>query len=109
MPSCRSTLRRSRSCASTSCRARSARTVRSSVFRVLGLSTIRRVSGELRRDVRAVRERDPAARDVRTAEIVAGWPGLHALLVHRVAHALHGAEVPAVPRVLAYLSRSLTG
>src|ERR1700754_3770556 len=76
---------------------------------MLGLSTIRRVSGELRRDVQAVRERDPAARDVGNAEIIAGWPGLHALLAHRVAHALVAAGVPVAPRAIAYFSRALTG
>src|SRR3954454_12712207 len=76
---------------------------------MLGLSTIRRVSGELRRDVRAVREREPAARDVSTTEIVAGWPRLHALLVHRVAHALIDVGVPFAPRALAYVSRAVTG
>src|SRR3954469_18958851 len=76
---------------------------------MLGLSTIRRVSGELRRDVAAVRQRDPAARDVSTAEIVLGWPGLHAVLTHRVAHALACAGGPVLPRALAYCSRALTG
>src|ERR1700754_75138 len=76
---------------------------------MLGLSTIRRVSGELRRDVQAVRERDPAARDVGNAEIIAGWPGLHALLAHRVAHALVAAGVPVAPRAIAYVSRAVTG
>ena len=61
---------------------------------MLGLSTIRRLSGELRRDVAAVRERDPAATGVSTLEILVGWPGLHALLTHRVAHALDAAGVP---------------
>jgi serine O-acetyltransferase len=74
-----------------------------------GLSTIRRVSGELRRDVAAVRQRDPAATGVSTAEILTSWPGLHALLAHRVAHALDAAAVPVVPRALAYVSRALTG
>jgi serine O-acetyltransferase len=50
---------------------------------MLGLETIRRVSGELRRDVAAVRQRDPAATGVSTLEILTGWPGLHALLAHR--------------------------
>jgi serine O-acetyltransferase len=76
---------------------------------MLGLSTIRRVSGELRRDVQAVRERDPAATGVSTFEILTGWPGLHALLAHRVAHALDAAAVPAAPRAIAYVSRALTG
>src|SRR3954447_15886360 len=74
-----------------------------------GVTTIREVSGELRRDVAAVRQRDPAAEGVSTAEILTGWPGLHALLIHRVAHALHCAAVPVVPRTLAYVSRTLTG
>src|SRR3954447_24826802 len=76
---------------------------------MLGLSTIRRVSGELRRDVQAVRERDTAARDVGTAEIIAGWAGLHALLAHRVAHALAAGGVPVAPRAIAYVSRAVTG
>jgi serine O-acetyltransferase len=76
---------------------------------MLGLSTIRRLSGELRRDVAAVRQRDPAATGVSTLEILVGWPGLHALLTHRVAHALAAAGVPALPRALAYFSRALTG
>jgi serine O-acetyltransferase len=73
------------------------------------LGAIRRLSSELRRDVAAVRERDPAATGVSTLEILVGWPGLHALLIHRVAHALHCAEVPVLPRALAYASRTLTG
>ena len=42
-------------------------------------------------------------------EILAAWPGVHALLAHRVAHALHNAGVPLLPRIVAYLSRAITG
>src|SRR3954452_6805422 len=73
------------------------------------MGTVRRVAGELRRDLAAVRERDPAATGVSTVEIVAGWPGLHAVLAHRVAHALHVAGVPAASRALAYVARAVTG
>ena len=76
---------------------------------MLGLGTLARVVGEVRRDVSAARERDPAARGVAPAEILASWPGVHALLVHRVAHGLHEAGVPLVPRSLATASRALTG
>src|ERR671936_1995301 len=76
---------------------------------MLGLGTLRRVGGELRRDVRAAIERDPAAKGVSPLEVLAGWPGVHALLSHRVAHALDDAGVPLAPRALAYVSRSLTG
>ena len=76
---------------------------------MLGIGTLRRVAGELRRDVRAAYERDPAAKGVSAGEVLAAWPGVHALLSHRVAHALHGAGMPVAPRLLAYASRSLTG
>jgi serine O-acetyltransferase len=76
---------------------------------MLGLGTFRRVAGEVRRDVRAAYERDPAATNVSATEILAAWPGVHALLSHRVAHALDEAGVPIAPRAIAYLSRSLTG
>src|SRR5215208_6966445 len=76
---------------------------------MFGIGTIRRVAGELRRDVRAAYERDPAAKNVSATEVLAAWPGVHALLSHRVAHALDAAGVPIAPRVLAYCSRSLTG
>src|SRR5918992_4412832 len=76
---------------------------------MLGIGTFRRVAGELRRDTRAARERDPAAKNVSSLEVLANWPGVHALLAHRVAHALGGAGLPFAPRALAYVSRSLTG
>jgi serine O-acetyltransferase len=74
-----------------------------------GLSTVRRIGGEVRRDVRAAKERDPAAAGVSTAEILLAWPGVHALLAHRVAHALRSARVPLLPRLIAYVVRTLTG
>ena len=74
-----------------------------------GLDTLARVAREVRRDVRAARDRDPAARGVGPAEILATWPGIHALLAHRVASALHGAGVPLLPRFVSMLARALTG
>jgi serine O-acetyltransferase len=76
---------------------------------VLGIGTLTRVAGELHRDVRAARERDPAAAGVATFEILAAWPGVHALLAHRVAHALDDAGVPLAPRLIANAARALTG
>jgi serine O-acetyltransferase len=68
-----------------------------------------RVASEIRRDLDAARTRDPAARGVEALEILATWPGVHALLAHRVAHALHAAGVPLAPRTIAAVSRSMTG
>jgi len=76
---------------------------------MLGLGTLTRVARELRRDVSAAHERDPAARGVSSLEVLASWPGVHALLSHRVAHVLRDAGVPLVPRAIALATRSLTG
>jgi serine O-acetyltransferase len=76
---------------------------------VLGLQTLRQVLGEVRSDVAAARDRDPAARGVGTAEILTGWAGVQALLAHRVSHALHGAGVPLAPTAIAYATRAVTG
>ena len=62
---------------------------------------------EIARDVRAVRERDPAARS--TLEVLLCYPGVHALAFHRVAHAVwrRGWTIPA--RFLSHVARFLTG
>jgi serine O-acetyltransferase len=74
-----------------------------------GLNTLARVARGVRRDVLTARDRDPAARGVGPVEILATWPGIHALLAHRLAHALDGAGVPVVPRTISMLTRALTG
>jgi serine O-acetyltransferase len=76
---------------------------------MLGFGLLSRVLCELREDVTAVRDRDPAARGIGTLEILTSYAGVHAILAHRVTHALHDAGVPVVPRLLANLSRIWTG
>jgi len=60
-----------------------------------------------KRDVQAVFERDPAARNL--IEVLLCYPGFHALQMHRIAHFLWriGLKLPA--RLLAHISRFLTG
>jgi serine O-acetyltransferase len=74
-----------------------------------GDGLIARVVREIQGDVAAVKSRDPSARDVGTLGILAAWPGVHALLAHRVAHALHTGGVPVLPRMIAALARAVTG
>ncbi|MBK6319104.1 MAG: serine O-acetyltransferase [Dehalococcoidia bacterium] len=62
---------------------------------------------EIRQDIRATMERDPAARNV--LEVVLFYPGFHARLAHRAAHAMHRAGIPVVPRGLMHLARFFTG
>ncbi len=73
------------------------------------MSLLKRVVGEIRADVAAARDRDPAAKGVSSFEILTSWAGVQALLAHRVAHALRASGVPLAPRTIAYLTRSVTG
>jgi serine O-acetyltransferase len=76
---------------------------------MFGFGLIGRITAEVRRSIAAARTRDPAARGVSSLEILAAWPGVHALLAHRLAHALHAAGVPLLPRLIAAISRAITG
>jgi serine O-acetyltransferase len=73
------------------------------------MGTVPGVVREVRRCVATARSRDPAARGVSQLEILATWPGVHALLAHRLASALYGAGVPLLPRAIAAVSRAVTG
>jgi serine O-acetyltransferase len=68
---------------------------------------MRRLLRNIRRDIRAARERDPAATS--DLEVILAYPGFHARQLHRLAHALHGRGVPLLPRLLSHLNRGLTG
>jgi serine O-acetyltransferase len=61
----------------------------------------------LQQDVRAVRDRDPAART--TLEIILCYPGLHAIWGHRVSHWLWSHDLKLIGRALSALTRWLTG
>ncbi len=58
-------------------------------------------------DIRAARERDPAATS--NLEVILAYPGFHARQIHRLAHALHRRKVPLLPRLISHLNRALTG
>jgi serine O-acetyltransferase len=61
----------------------------------------------LQEDITAAYEGDPAARS--TMEIVMSYPGLYAVTVHRIAHALYAAGVPLIPRVMGEHAHTRTG
>ena len=52
-------------------------------------------------------ERDPAATN--WLEVFLAYPGIHALMLHRVSGALLGLGLPVLPRLLSHLGRNLTG
>src|SRR2546423_8727949 len=76
---------------------------------MLGLGTLARVARELREDLTAAQERDPAARDVGRVEILLTYGGVQALLSHRVAHVRLDAGVPLAPRMMANVVKAVTG
>ncbi len=61
----------------------------------------------IREDIAAVFERDPAART--TFEVLTTYPGIHAVLLHRLSHRLWQARLKWLGRLLAHLSRWVTG
>jgi serine O-acetyltransferase len=62
---------------------------------------------KIREDVAVVFDRDPAARS--TLEILTAYPGLHALMFHRLSHWLWQAGAKLLARLISHLARWLTG
>ena len=62
---------------------------------------------QIRRDIRVVFERDPAAQSV--IEVVLCYGGLHAIWLHRIAHALFVRGWVLIPRLISNFGRFLTG
>ncbi len=62
---------------------------------------------QLKEDVQAVFARDPAARN--TLEVLTTYPGIHALLMHRMAHELWKKNCKGSARLLSSFSRFATG
>ncbi len=61
----------------------------------------------LQEDVQAAYEGDPAAKS--TMEVVMSYPGVYAVIVHRIAHELYKGEVPLIPRMMSEYAHSKTG
>ncbi|HLS43664.1 MAG TPA: serine O-acetyltransferase [Paenalcaligenes sp.] len=62
---------------------------------------------QLREDIACILKRDPAARS--RWEILTCYPGLHAILAHRLAHKLWKRNFFWLARFLSHISRILTG
>jgi serine O-acetyltransferase len=61
----------------------------------------------LQADIDCILERDPAARS--RLEVLLCYPGLHALLIHRLAHACWRQGLTSLARFVSHLGRFLTG
>jgi serine O-acetyltransferase len=71
------------------------------------LGTLPALRATLATDVQAAFDGDPAAAD--TDEIIFSYPGLFAIAVYRIAHELHKAQVPLIPRIMTEYAHNLTG
>lgn len=58
-------------------------------------------------DIKAVFDRDPAAKSI--WEVLLCYPGLHAIMNHRVAHFMHKHKLFLLARVISQVSRFFTG
>jgi serine O-acetyltransferase len=61
----------------------------------------------LKEDIRTIKERDPAAKNA--VEVFLCYPGLHAIWLHRVAHALYQRGWFTIARLVSHFSRWFTG
>ena len=61
----------------------------------------------LKEDIRTIKDRDPAAKNV--VEIFLCYPGLHAVWLHRIAHALYQRGWFTTARLISHFGRSFTG
>lgn len=61
---------------------------------------------QIKSDIACVFERDPAARS--TIEVFTTYPGVHALIFHRIANRLWRANWRYFARLISYLSRAIT-
>ena len=58
-------------------------------------------------DIKTIYEKDPAANNI--LEVIFCYPGLHALLAHRLSHKLYKWRIAFVPRFISFIMRILTG
>lgn len=68
---------------------------------------LRNLMDTLLQDVAAIQERDPAAHNI--VEALTCYSGLHAILMHRLAHYMHEQGLPVAPRILSQVNRFITG
>jgi len=78
-----------------------------SFFVLFGVFLIILVAVFFQKEIKATQERDPASKGY--LQIILLYPGLHAVIVYRIAHALWKAKFGLLARFLSQLARILTG
>ena len=83
------------------CRARAATVAGEVLAELPGIRDV------MKEDVQAAYEGDPAARNKQ--EVIMSYPGLRAITIHRIAHALFLRKVPMIPRMMSEYAHRITG
>ena len=68
---------------------------------------IKKVFSQIKEDIKTIYDKDPAAENI--LEVLFCYPGLHALIMHRIAHKLNYWKIPLIPRMISNFSRFMTG
>lgn len=68
---------------------------------------IKKVFSQIKEDIQTIYDKDPAAENI--LEVLFCYPGLHALIMHRIAHKLNYWKIPLIPRIISNISRFFTG
>lgn len=68
---------------------------------------LKKVFTQIKEDIQTIYEKDPAAENL--LEVLFCYPGLHALIMHRIAHKLDYWKIPLIPRIISNISRFFTG
>jgi serine O-acetyltransferase len=61
----------------------------------------------LKEDLKAILDRDPAARNI--LEAILCYPGFHAITLHRIAHKLYSLKFKLLARTISMINRFVTG
>lgn len=65
------------------------------------------ISEQVRLDAIAIEKNDPAAKSL--DEVYLAYPGLFAIAIYRISHALHKLNLPLIPRIMSEYAHSTTG
>lgn len=68
---------------------------------------LKKAVSQIKQDIQTIYDKDPAARNL--AEVFFCYPGLHALICHRICHKLNYWKIPFIPRLISQISRFFTG
>ncbi|MCR4956372.1 MAG: serine acetyltransferase [Lachnospiraceae bacterium] len=71
------------------------------------MSKLPMIKDYLATDIEAMYDGDPAAYN--EDEIIFAYPGLYAIMVHRIAHELHKLNIHIIPRIMSEHAHSVTG